>query len=82
MEGLPARAALLICNFAGLIDNANPAHPRLISIFPTPRPPKNVPYGDFCDKGGRFGGYVYMNDDKWGLFVLRYTGKEPKTAAK
>jgi len=145
-------------NFAGLIDNANPAHPRLISIFPTPRPPKNVPYRDFCDKGGRFGphntsqeihnpaiqhpgnlmyvawfnaglrvfdisdatlptevayfmpperpglpekggahgspinwseelavdarGYVYMNDDKWGLFVLRYTGKEPKTATK
>ncbi len=23
-------------------------------------------------------GYIYMNDDKWGLFVLRYTGKEPK----
>ena len=26
-------------NFAGMIDNANPAHPRLISIFPTPVPP-------------------------------------------
>ncbi len=145
-------------NFAGLIDNKNPAHPRLISIFPTPRPPKNAPYKDFCDKGGRFGphntsqeihnpaiqqpgnlmyvawfnaglrifdisdarlptevgyfmpperpglpekggahgspinwseelavdarGYVYMNDDKWGLFVLRYTGKEPRTAKR
>lgn len=143
-------------NFAGMIDNKNPAHPRLISIFPTPRPPKNAPYKDFCDKGGRFGphntsqeihnpaiqkpgnlmyvawfnaglrifdisdarlptevgwfmpperpglpekggahgspvnwseelavdarGYVYMNDDKWGLFVLRYTGKEPASA--
>jgi hypothetical protein len=141
-------------NFAGMIDNSNPAKPRLISIFPTPVPPPDAPYTDFCDKGGRFGphntsqeihnpaiqqpgnlmdvawfnaglrifdisdprlpkevgyfmpperpglpsqtgahasdidwseelavdarGYIYMNDDKWGLFVLRYTGKEPK----
>jgi hypothetical protein len=141
-------------NFAGLIDNANPAHPRLISIFPTPVPPADAPYKDFCDKGGRFGphntsqeihnpaieqpgklidvawfnaglrifdisdprlpkevgyfmpperanmpaqagahasdinwseelavdarGNIFMNDDKWGLFVLRYTGEAPK----
>jgi hypothetical protein len=141
-------------NFAGFIDNSNPAKPRLISIFPTPVPPKNAPYKDFCDKGGRFGphntnqelhnpavqkvgnlmyvawfnaglrvfdisdprlvrevgyympperqglkeeagphaspinwseevavdarGNVYLNDDKWGTFVLRFTGKEPK----
>jgi hypothetical protein len=141
-------------NFAGMIDNSNPAHPRLISVFPTPVPPAGLPYTDFCDKGGRFGphntsqeihnpaiqkpgklidvawfnaglrifdisdprlpkevgyfmpperpglpeqsgahaspinwseelavdarGNIYMNDDKWGLFILRYTGKEPK----
>jgi hypothetical protein len=141
-------------NFAGLIDNANPAHPRLISVFPTPVPPPDAPYRDFCDKGGRFGphntsqeihnpaieqpgklidvawfnaglrifdisdprlpkevgyfmpperpglpeqhgahaspidwseelavdarGNIFMNDDKWGLFVLRYTGEMPK----
>jgi hypothetical protein len=141
-------------NFAGMIDNSNPAKPRLISVFPPPVPPPDAPYKDFCDKGGRFGphntsqeihnpaiqqpgnlidvawfnaglrifdisdarlpkevgyfmpperpglpsqtgahasdidwseelavdsrGYIYMNDDKWGLFVLRYTGKEPK----
>jgi hypothetical protein len=141
-------------NFAGMIDDADPAHPKLISIFPTPVPPKDAPYKDFCDKGGRFGphnvsqeihnpaiqhqgslmtvawfnagvrifdisnprlpkevgyfmpperpdapeqsgahaskvdwseeiavdarGYIYMNDDKWGLFILRYTGKEPE----
>jgi hypothetical protein len=23
-------------------------------------------------------GNIFMNDDKWGLFVLRYTGVEPK----
>lgn len=144
-------------NFAGMIDNSDPAQPRLISIFPTPRPPKGLPYTDFCDKGGRFGphntnqeihnpavqkpgnlmyiawfnaglrvfdisdprlptevgyfipperpdlpaqsgnhaspinwseevavdtrGYIYMNDDKWGTFVLKYTGKEPATTA-
>jgi hypothetical protein len=141
-------------NFSGMIDDADPAHPKLISIFPTPVPPKDAPYKDFCDKGGRFGphnvsqeihnpaiqhqgnlmtvawfnagvrifdisnprlpkevgyfmpperpdapeqsgahaskvdwseeiavdarGYIYMNDDKWGLFILRYTGEEPK----
>jgi hypothetical protein len=141
-------------NFAGMIDNSDAAHPRLISVFPPPVPPPNAPYKDFCDKGGRFGphntsqeihnpaiqkpgklidvawfnaglrifdisnprlpkevgyfmpperpglaeqsgahaspidwseeiavdarGNIFMNDDKWGLFVLRYTGKEPK----
>ncbi|MDB5410230.1 MAG: hypothetical protein JWL84_5142 [Rhodospirillales bacterium] len=42
-------------NFAGLIDNKNPAKPRLISLFPVPVPPAEAPYQDFCDKGGRFG---------------------------
>ena len=42
-------------NFAGMIDNSNPAHPWLISIFPTPEPPSDAPYKNFCDKGGRFG---------------------------
>jgi hypothetical protein len=144
-------------NFAGMVDNSNPAHPRLISIFPNPVPAKGLPYKDFCDKGGRFGphntnqeihnpaiqqpgnliyvawfnaglriydisdarqpvevgfflpperpglkgqsgahaspvnwseelavdarGNIYMNDDKWGTFVLHYTPKK-KTAAK
>ena len=42
-------------NWAALIDNKDPAKPRLMSIFPTPRPPKDAPYKSFCDKGGRFG---------------------------
>jgi hypothetical protein len=42
-------------SFAALIDNKDPTKPRLISMFPVPRPPKNAPYKDFCDKGGRFG---------------------------
>ena len=140
-------------DFAGMVDNSNPAHPRLIAIFPNPRPPKDAPYKDFCDKGGRFGphntsqeihnpaierpgnlmyiawfnaglrvfdisdarqptevgffmpperpdlpsqsgahaspidwseeiavdarGNIYLNDDKWGTFVLRYDGPKP-----
>ena len=42
-------------NWAAFVDNKNPAKPRLMSIFPTPRPPKDAPYKDFCFKGGRFG---------------------------
>jgi hypothetical protein len=42
-------------NFAGLIDNRNPARPRLISLFPVPIPPGGAPYKNFCEKGGRFG---------------------------
>lgn len=42
-------------NYAALIDNKDPTKPRLISLFPVPRPSKNAPYKDFCAKGGRFG---------------------------
>src|SRR6516225_926698 len=42
-------------NFAGLVDNRNPARPRLMSLFPVPVPPKGAPYKNFCEKGGRFG---------------------------
>lgn len=40
---------------SGLIDIKDPSKPRLMSLFPTPIPPKDAPYTDFCDKGGRFG---------------------------
>ncbi len=149
-------------NFAAFIDNHDPAKPRLMSMFPLPRPPKGAPYKDFCDKGGRFGphnvnqeihnpdvmpygnlmyiayfnaglrvfdisdphlvtetgyfmpperpnapktegahaspidwtedvaidtrGYIYISDDKWGIFILRYHGAgggaAPPQAAK
>jgi hypothetical protein len=42
-------------NYAALIDNKDPAKPRLMSLFPLPLPPKDAPYASFCDKGGRFG---------------------------
>jgi len=42
-------------NFAGLIDNRNPAEMRLISLFPLPVPPSGKSYKNFCEKGGRFG---------------------------
>jgi len=42
-------------NFAGLVDNKDPAKPRMISLFPLPQPPAGEPYKNFCEKGGRFG---------------------------
>jgi hypothetical protein len=42
-------------NWAAMIDNKDPKKPRLMSIFPPPRPPKDAPYKSFCDKEGRFG---------------------------
>jgi hypothetical protein len=42
-------------NYAAMIDNKDPAKPRLISLFPLPAPPKDAPYKSFCEKGGRFG---------------------------
>lgn len=38
-----------------MVDINDPTKPKLASIFPTPIPPPDVPYKDFCDKGGRFG---------------------------
>jgi hypothetical protein len=40
---------------SAMLDIKDESKPRLMSVFPTPVPPKNVPYTDFCDKGGRFG---------------------------
>ncbi len=38
-----------------LINIKDPAKPYLESVFPIPVPPKDAPYADFCEKGGRFG---------------------------
>jgi len=42
-------------NYAGLVDVSDPTSPRMISLFPTPRPPRDAPYDSFCARGGRFG---------------------------
>ena len=42
-------------DITAMIDIQNPAKPRLMSLFPLPAPPKDAPYSNFCDKGGRFG---------------------------
>jgi len=41
--------------FAVIVDNSDPANPRLVSHYPRPRPPEGASYPSFCDKGGRFG---------------------------
>ncbi len=52
-DGPPACTSAL--SLVGMIDIKDETKPRLMSIFPLPEPPKNAPYTDFCDKGGRFG---------------------------
>ena len=54
-------------SFAGFIDNSDPKHPSMISLFPTPVPPPGAPYKSFCEKAGRFGPHntvteVYSTD--------------------
>lgn len=41
--------------FAGIVDISREAKPRLISLFPLPKPPQGAPYPNFCAKPGRFG---------------------------
>jgi hypothetical protein len=38
-----------------VVDVRDPGNPRQIGQLPTPVPPKDAPYRDFCDKRGRFG---------------------------
>ncbi len=42
-------------DFAGLVDIADEAAPRVISMFPQPAPPPGASYRNFCERGGRFG---------------------------
>ena len=41
--------------YCGIVDIKDEKNPRLISLFPQPKPPENAPYRNFCEKGGRFG---------------------------
>ncbi len=42
-------------NFVGIVDIADEENPRLVSIFPNPRPSPGLGFTHYCDKGGRFG---------------------------
>lgn len=54
-EQRPEGCASASTSFAALVDNKDPAAPRLLSILPAPRPPPGASYASFCDKPGRFG---------------------------
>jgi hypothetical protein len=41
--------------FAGLVDVADEAAPRVVSMVPLPAPPAGSPWRNFCERGGRFG---------------------------
>jgi hypothetical protein len=38
-----------------LIDVKDPASPRVVGLYPRPKPPAEAPYADFCLSRGRFG---------------------------
>lgn len=40
-----------------VIDVKNPREPRVIGVFPRPKPPAEAPYADFCLSRGRFGSH-------------------------
>ena len=73
---------------AGLrvFDISNPRMPKEVGYFMPPERPNlpaqtgahasKVDWSEEVAVDAR--GNIFMNDDKWGLFVLRYTGKEPK----
>ena len=48
--------------YAGIVDIKDETKPRLMSLFPLPRPPEGAPYRNFCEKGGRFGPH---NQHQW-----------------
>ncbi len=48
--------------YAGIVDIKDETNPRLISLFPLPKPPTTAPYKNFCEKGGRFGPH---NQHQW-----------------
>jgi hypothetical protein len=48
--------------YAGIVDVADEEKPRLMSLFPLPKPPPGASYANFCSKGGRFGPH---NQHQW-----------------
>lgn len=38
-----------------MVDNSDPKAPMMMSVFPTPRPPADSPWKNFCEKPGRLG---------------------------
>jgi hypothetical protein len=49
-------------NYVALVDVSDETRPRLASIFPTPAPPAEAPYRNYCVKGGRFGPHNQHQD--------------------
>jgi hypothetical protein len=48
--------------YAGIVDVADETRPRLMALFPLPKPPPGASYANFCSKGGRFGPH---NQHQW-----------------
>jgi hypothetical protein len=57
-------------NHTSVVDIADPTRPVLLSTFPVPVPPRNSPFKNFCEKGGRFGPHNF-NQNQQNPFVQR-----------
>jgi hypothetical protein len=49
--------------YAAVVDLADEAHPRILSFFPSPRPPAGAGYTSFCERGGRTGPHNQHHDN-------------------
>jgi hypothetical protein len=50
-------------SYAAVVDLADEARPRVLSLFPTPRPPRDAGYASFCDRCGRTGPHNQHHDN-------------------
>jgi hypothetical protein len=49
--------------YTAVVDLADESHPRVLSFFPTPHPPRQAAYASFCARGGRAGPHNQHHDN-------------------
>lgn len=59
------------------IDVRDPAHPRIAGVLPRPKPPKEAPFTDFCQRRGSFGPkrtgyYTSPGDPRPGILIYAF----------
>jgi hypothetical protein len=59
------------------IDVKDPANPRIVGVLPRPKPPKEAPFTDFCQRRGSFGPkrtgyYTSPGDPRPGILIYAF----------